>query len=127
MMQYSLLDRRPEESCLDLLATHKISVLVRGALAKGLLAGKPAEDYLNYSEDEVQKMKSAMLEINENSEVVAIDYVLQHPPVASTVVGIRTIEQLDMLLKLKDRKNLNNNEIQQLSEVIRMERYSEHR
>jgi aryl-alcohol dehydrogenase-like predicted oxidoreductase len=33
MMQYSLLDRRPEESCLELLREIGIGVLVRGAVA----------------------------------------------------------------------------------------------
>lgn len=37
MMQYSLLDRRPEEAMLELLGTHDISVITRGTLAKGLL------------------------------------------------------------------------------------------
>ena len=34
MMQYSLIDRRPEESCLDLLKENNIGVLVRGSLAQ---------------------------------------------------------------------------------------------
>ena len=36
------LDRRPEEECLDLLSVHDVGVVVRGGLAKGLLASKPA-------------------------------------------------------------------------------------
>src|SRR6202034_3432729 len=39
MMQYSLLDRRPEESCLQLLQQNNIGVLARGSVAGGLLAG----------------------------------------------------------------------------------------
>lgn len=50
MMQYSLLDRRPEEECLDLLNKSDISVITRGTLAKGMLIDKPAKDYLGYSE-----------------------------------------------------------------------------
>ena len=41
MMQYSVLDRRPEEQALPLLGGRGISVIVRGPVAKGLLAGKP--------------------------------------------------------------------------------------
>src|SRR5690554_2392328 len=41
MMQYSLLDRRPEEECLDLLHDTGISVITRGSLAKGMLINKP--------------------------------------------------------------------------------------
>ena len=57
MMQYSLLDRRPEESCLSLLNDHNIGVLVRGAVAKGMLIDKPAQEYLGYSEQEISKSK----------------------------------------------------------------------
>ncbi|MFI5195282.1 MAG: aldo/keto reductase, partial [Chitinophagales bacterium] len=48
MMQYSLLDRRPEESMLDLLHKKQIGVLARGSVASGLLVSKPAAPYLNY-------------------------------------------------------------------------------
>src|SRR5687768_1382194 len=34
MMQYSLLDRRPEETCLDLLKQNNIGVLTRGSIAQ---------------------------------------------------------------------------------------------
>ncbi len=63
MMQYSLLDRRPEESCLDLLKEHQISVLSRGSLAKGLLAGKTPAPYLNYSEEEVKAAAKAIASV----------------------------------------------------------------
>ena len=56
MMQYSLLDRRPEETMLPLLDEHGISVVTRGSLAKGLLSEKALErvekfekGYLDYS------------------------------------------------------------------------------
>ena len=55
MMQYSLLDRRPEETCLPLLQRHNIGVLARGSVASGLLVNKPAKRYLNYNDNEVQK------------------------------------------------------------------------
>ncbi|HMI62121.1 MAG TPA: aldo/keto reductase, partial [Puia sp.] len=60
MMQYSLLDRRPEESCLELLRNAGIGVLVRGVIAKGLLAGKPAASYLSYTAAEVEKAAEAV-------------------------------------------------------------------
>ena len=55
MMQYSLLDRRPEEEMLSLLKENQIGVLARGSVAKGLLISKPAEHYLNYSAEQVKK------------------------------------------------------------------------
>lgn len=97
MMQYSLLDRRPEESCLDLLHENKISVITRGSLAKGMLIDKPAKEYLGYTEQEVLKLQQALQE-TENPISSSLQFVLQHPAVASAVVGIRTKDQLDSIL-----------------------------
>lgn len=44
MVQYSVLDRRPEEEILDSARSACFGVLVRGAVASGLLAGKPPAD-----------------------------------------------------------------------------------
>ena len=60
MMQYSLLDRRPEESCLPLLQENDIGVLVRGAVAKGLLIDKPAKEYLGYSVEQTATARDAI-------------------------------------------------------------------
>jgi aryl-alcohol dehydrogenase-like predicted oxidoreductase len=49
MMQYSLADRRPEETILPLLEKNEIKVLARGVLAKGLLCGKPLKPYLDHN------------------------------------------------------------------------------
>src|SRR5450432_3024368 len=97
MMQYSLLDRRPEEEMLPFLQDHAIGVLARGTVAKGLLISKPPEPYLNYSSEQIG---SASLKVKEPSydgrsaESVAIHYVLDHPSITSVVIGIRTEAQL---------------------------------
>ena len=64
MMQYSLLDRRPEESCLDLLKESNIGVLVRGSIAQGLLVNKPAKEYLQHTKQEVMKAAEAIKKIS---------------------------------------------------------------
>jgi aryl-alcohol dehydrogenase-like predicted oxidoreductase len=73
MMQYSLLDRRPEECCLQLLQQNNIGVLSRGALAQGLLVNKPAKEYLGYSAEAVSKaaaaVKAVATPINDNGNV----------------------------------------------------------
>lgn len=97
MMQYSLLDRRPEEEMLNFLGKHNISVLARGSLAKGLLINKPAKAYLGYSEEEVAALKK-VVSTSGNPLSLSLHYVLQHPAVASAVVGIRTPQQLTELL-----------------------------
>jgi aryl-alcohol dehydrogenase-like predicted oxidoreductase len=97
MMQYSLLDRRPEE-IFPLLEKNGIGVLARGSIAKGLLAGKPAEPYLNYKAEDVGKMAKVVAQYSENKRTpaqTAICYVLGEPVVRAAIVGIRTLTQLE--------------------------------
>ena len=98
MMQYSLLDRRPEEACLSLLAEANVSVITRGTVAKGLLAGKPAVNYLGHEATEVGEIAKVVAAEAEHQGVpmaqVATQYVLQRPAVASAVLGLRTLQQL---------------------------------
>jgi aryl-alcohol dehydrogenase-like predicted oxidoreductase len=97
MMQYSLLDRRPEEICLDILHDAVVSVITRGTLAKGMLIDKPAKEYLGYSKDEVQIMQDALSETG-NSLSASVQYVEQHPAVSNPIIGIRTFEQLNEVI-----------------------------
>lgn len=102
MMQYSLLDRRPEEKCLDLLQQNSISVISRGSIAKGMLINKPAKEYLGYSIEEVEMLQRAVKKIG-NPISTSLRFVLQHPIIASAVTGIRTINQLESVISsMKD-------------------------
>ena len=97
MMQYSLLDRRPEESCLSLLKDHNIGVLVRGAVAKGMLIDKPAQEYLGYSEQETARARALVKDISNKDLTpaqVALQFVLRNSAVYSVAAGMRTMEQL---------------------------------
>lgn len=100
MMQYSLLDRRPEAGSLDLLYQQGIGVLARGVLAKGLLAGKAPEAYLDHSADAVKDIQEKLKK--ENPELkpaqAAVRFVLNNPAVSAAVVGFRTREQLEDLM-----------------------------
>lgn len=103
MMQYNLLDRRPEEEMLALLAKNNISVLARGPLAQGLLINKPAKEYLNHSVEDVaaaQALINGIATQQHTATAIAVGYVLHHAAVTSAVIGIRTEEQLDGLLNL---------------------------
>ncbi|MEM1407564.1 MAG: aldo/keto reductase, partial [Bacteroidota bacterium] len=95
MLQYSLLDRRPEEQCLNWVQEKNIGILVRGSLAKGLLTTKLPDSYLNWPEHQVERLQSALRRSSERSPThTALRYVLQHDAVTTAVVGIRTIDQL---------------------------------
>jgi aryl-alcohol dehydrogenase-like predicted oxidoreductase len=130
MMQYSLLDRRPEEECLDLLHHHNIGVLVRGSVAKGLLVDKPAESYLNYSAAQVEAAAQALAKVarsKKNRAAAAIRFVLQHPAVATAVVGIRTPTQLEQALTVPDMPMLTPAQLQKLRDSVPVNQYVEHR
>ena len=130
MMQYSLLDRRPEEYCLDLLKEKNIGVLVRGSLAQGLLVDKPSREYLELPGDEVTKANRAVKKLsghNRTTTQTTLRYVLHHPAVTSAVVGIRTYEQLVAAVGTAKTPVLSHQEIAELKESVRATRYEQHR
>lgn len=151
MMQYSLLDRRPEESCLELLREAGIGVLARGALGKGLLARKEAVPYLDRSVEEVQRAAGAIRSVVETRRAagprsagnwdeqpagggephtmaeIAVRYVLAHRAVTSAVVGIRTDRQLEDVTAGKGEGVLAPEELEQLQGALPPNRYQEHR
>ncbi|TFJ93750.1 aldo/keto reductase [Lentibacillus salicampi] len=104
MMQYNMLDRRPEEKVLDLLHENHISVLARGPLAKGMLSNRASEQiekkgpdgFLDYSYDELKTIHRELENINsdESLNAFALNYVLKHPTVASAVFGASSVSQV---------------------------------
>jgi aryl-alcohol dehydrogenase-like predicted oxidoreductase len=130
MMQYSLLDRRPEEECLSLLHQNNIGVLARGSVARGLLLGKPAEPYLNYTAAEVSTAADAIAALSNASRTAtgtALQFVLQHPAITSAVVGIRTQQQLDSSMQTSRAPSLSLDEMEQLRNSVSINRYDQHR
>ena len=129
MTQYSLLDRRPEESTLQLLHENNIGVLVRGSVASGLLVDKPAKPYLNYSEAEVAGAANAIQSISgkRNKAETAIQFVLNNPAITSAIVGIRTMEQLHDAIQTMDEPALTEEEYKILTDAIPANFYAQHR
>jgi aryl-alcohol dehydrogenase-like predicted oxidoreductase len=130
MMQYSLLDRRPEETCLQLLQENNIGVLARGAVAQGLLINKPAKAYLNYSLQEVEQAAAAVKAASgneRNAAQTALRYVLQHPAVAAAVAGIRTMQQLEEAVAAMHSPAITDTELKQLQAAVKANRYEQHR
>lgn len=130
MMQYSLLDRRPEESVLKLLQENQISVLARGSLAQGLLVDKPARPYLEYTPEDVETAAKAVSFVAGKKRSVsqaAIMYVLKKQPVASAVVGIRTLEQLHEIIKDSPAPELSSAEHHFLNESLKAGVYDKFR
>ena len=130
MMQYSLLDRRPEEGCLQLLKDHNIGVLARGSVASGLLAGKNARPYVGYNENEVYNAAKAIEKVttaDSNMAATAIAYVLQNSSISTAVVGIRNMHQLSETLQVLDKKHqFTEDEMQLLNSSILINKYAQH-
>lgn len=130
MMQYSLLDRRPEEHCLDQLADNNISVLVRGAYAKGLLLEKPVKDYLDWTAEQVAAVREILQRLgNDLDEIrsMVLSYPLSHPAVSSVVSGIRAEEQLLETIGSLSLAEGVKEKVAKLKGLLPANRYNEHR
>ncbi|MFD1850555.1 aldo/keto reductase [Oceanobacillus bengalensis] len=138
MMQYNLLDRRPEEEILDLLHNHEISVLARGPLAKGILSKradeirmqKGNEGYLDYSSEELQSLLDKMKELVGNTyslNRLALQYVLQHPAVTTAVFGVSSQDQLEENINEDFTDSLSENIYRELQNITKALEYKHHR
>jgi len=130
MMQYSLLDRRPEEACFDLLEKHNIAVLGRGSVAQGLLVDKSAKAYLNWSAEEVEKAAGTVKAVSGDSATAAqtaLRYALHHAVMKSAIIGVSTLAQLEDSLQTVDLPELTTAELTQLQQTLPFKGYQEHR
>lgn len=133
MMQYSLLDRRPEEATLDLLKQSGVSVIARGPVAKGILSqartSKLREGYLDYAPNELEHVRAQVKAVagNRNMTHVALRYPLAHPAVATVIPGASRLEQLRENLGAADMPSLDAAELAALRQVTRANRYEAHR
>lgn len=103
MMQYSILDRRPEENALPLLSENGISVIARGPMAKGMLTEKapaktPEDGFLDYSRNEVLEAAREVEAMAERSDAtpaqIALRFALSGPAVATAIPGASRGEQV---------------------------------
>jgi aryl-alcohol dehydrogenase-like predicted oxidoreductase len=130
MMQYSLLDRRPEEEMLSLLQENQIGVLARGSVAKGLLISKPAENYLNYSAGQVSDVAAAVKLISGNKSSAletSLQFVFRNPAISSVVIGLRTEVQLKEALAVRNDESLREDQFKALQKILPPNKYSDHR
>jgi aryl-alcohol dehydrogenase-like predicted oxidoreductase len=129
MIQYSLLDRRPEEECLDLLGGRGVGVVARGGLAKGLLASKPAADYLDHDRLAVETAQrlAAALEAGATPGQTAIRFCLAHPAVTTVTCGIRSMAQLEENAAAGALPPLAADHLSALQEAVPASTYAAHR
>ncbi|MBT2698859.1 aldo/keto reductase [Bacillus sp. ISL-40] len=135
MMQYSILDRRPEEEALPLLQEHGLSVVTRGPLAKGLLSDKMLEKvtekgYQDYSLTELNDVLPLLKEkvaATRSFTEIALQYNLAHPVVASVVAGASSPEQIRSNAKAVRSQPLSEEEVSVIRELTKAGIYKEHR
>jgi aryl-alcohol dehydrogenase-like predicted oxidoreductase len=108
---YNLLCRAPELEVLPAALEFGIGVIPYMPLAGGLLTGKlraeegsrtgqVEKEYgisLGEQNKQIMEFSAICREIGEKETVVAIAWTLSHPAVASPIVGIRTVDQLEGL------------------------------
>ncbi|MBT2656476.1 aldo/keto reductase [Bacillus sp. ISL-18] len=135
MMQYSILDRRPEEEALPLLHEHGISVVTRGPLAKGLLTDKllskaSEKGYLDYSYHELNEILPLLKEKLAHDRPfteVALQYNLANPAVASVITGASSPEQIKRNAAAVRSTPLTDEEVLIIKDLTKPSIYKEHR
>lgn len=136
MMQYSLLDRRPEE-WQHLLEENQISLIARGPVAKGLLSKKmltkasnnvKEKGYLDYSYEELAALLPTIQEtLPRPLTETALQYVLAHPSVATVVAGASSVEQLRENCQAVRSLPLTEEELAALKKLTKESVYTSHR
>jgi aryl-alcohol dehydrogenase-like predicted oxidoreductase len=135
MVQYSLLDRRPEEEILETARAAEFGVIVRGAVASGLMAGrpplgKPAAGYLGLAASEVQAAQDALRAIAGSDEEVAetaVRFVLSHPAVTTVAAGASSVAQVEANVAAADAPPLSDADQRALRQAVRQLSYTSHR
>lgn len=127
MMQYSPVDRRPEEEVFSLLEKTETKVLVRGAFAKGLLIDKPEADFLDFSKDQVSQIRKTIVNSGFMPEAVLIQYGLTQAAVGSLIIGASSVDQVSRLIQgWRASEQVPDSLISQLKADFPANRYTDH-
>jgi aryl-alcohol dehydrogenase-like predicted oxidoreductase len=128
-IDYSILNRTPEADILGYCEQNGIGVIVRGALAMGILAGKfdarssfPPGDFrqkwINDPEQNAVYLQD-LAKVRELGELAqsgrtlaqaALQFTLLHPAVTTVIPGVKTIEQVDSNLAALAAKPLSSSD-----------------
>lgn len=128
MSQYSPLDRRPEEDIFPQVEKSNTRILVRGALAKGILLDKPSQVYLDHSLQEVNQIKNWIADSGYSPLVVLLRFGLEQKSVGSLVLGASNTKQVQQFAKaFADLKKIPSDFIHLLKSKYSANRYLEHR
>ncbi|WP_459499602.1 aldo/keto reductase [Bacillus sp. C1] len=136
LMEYSLLNRRPEE-WFSFLQDNQISVIARGPLAKGLLTDNNErkienvreKGYLSYSHNELTNTLATVKEITTNRSLTetALGYCLHTPVVAAVIPGASSVKQLQENVQAHNQSLLTNEEYKTIQSSVKYDTYALHR
>ena len=131
MMQYSALDRRPEE-WYNFIAKEGASVVTRGTVAKGLLTNswqqrlQHVNGFNTYTAEELTTTLTDLALHYDNLHALAIAFNLKEPTIASTVIGASSQQQLAQTLASYEKIN-SITDFKVANELTKNEYYQEHR
>lgn len=131
MMQYSLLDRRPEE-WFTLLEDHQASLFTRGTVAKGLLTAgglnraNKTKEYLSYTQKELVDTIEKLQALEAPITSIALQYALQRKVTGSIIIGASSSEQLLESIEAS-KQQVPENILQKAAELTKQDVYMEHR
>ena len=138
MMQYSLLDRRPEE-WLSILKENQISMIARGPIAKGILTEKALEKsstslqengFLDYSYNQLESLLLSLKEhfsTQRSIQEVAFQYILSCDVVGAVIPGASNAAQVIDNIKAVQANPLTDEELQFLHSITIANKYQQHR
>lgn len=132
MSQYSILDRRPEEEILPLLAEHGISLIARGPLAGGILTeqgrSRTGKAYLDYETGELPGLQEHLQQSTGSRTLTqtALHYPLAHPAVAAIIPGASSLAQLQLNIAAATASPLSPQELEAVRRVSKPNRYTVH-
>ncbi|WP_245943299.1 aldo/keto reductase [Algoriphagus aquaeductus] len=128
MMQYSPLDRRPEEEVFPFLEKSETKVLVRGSFAKGLLINKPETDFLDLKKDQVREIRQTIVDSGFMPEAVLIRFGLEQKSVGSLIIGASSVPQIEKIMEgYRQSAQVPTELIHRLKADFPANRYEEHR
>ncbi|MGG3889133.1 aldo/keto reductase [Metabacillus fastidiosus] len=133
MMQYSLLDRRPEE-WFSLINEHNVSVIARGPLAKGLLTEKTfvkeeSKGYLSYTASEIEDVRKKIKACDPSRSLTetAVQYCLHNNIIAAVIPGASKISQLEENCNASGSSRLTEEIYTNLQQATKQDIYEQHR
>lgn len=131
MMQYSLLDRRPEE-WFSMIHEAGASVITRGTLAKGLLTDEGLarvqnmDSFVAYDAEELKKTVGELHETASDMHALALAFNLKEDAVASSLIGASSKEQLlDSIVAYE--KAFDQSELASIAQLTETHQYEQHR